>query len=274
MIATAIVAFREFFEAFLITGVFIGISQKLHLKREIEIMIASFFGIILSLLLVTVTYIFGDHARYVFTEKNADILESYLMIFSGLFIAYVVFSLHDLLRTKGGKIFIQAHQKLQKNTFDISLFLTIVFLIVREGFEIALFTSSTSLFSSFGQNLAGLFIGLISSAALGLMTFIAYIKISVNIVYKITEYMIILLGAALVQIGITKFFELQLSVNLSEIMSLSFGSLPDEETIFGHLLQSFLGIDREFSLARLFIMAVYVFLIHLLFLKKRSRHIA
>ncbi len=270
MLATAIIAFREFLEAFLIVGVFLGISRKLKLKKELEIGLAATIGIIFSLALTTGTYIFGDRARTILTEKNADFLESYLLIFSGLFIAYVVFSLHDVIRRGRGQTLIAAHQKLQQNTFDLTLFFTIIFLVIREGFEVALFTASASLFSVFMQNFLGLLIGFASASILGLATFFAYIKFPIGRVFKATEYTIILLGASLVQNGITKLFETHLNMHLSEILSLPLSFLPDKDSLIGHILQSLLGIDRNFSLMRLALMIIYIGFIYLLFIKRRK----
>ena len=161
MLTTAIISFREFLEAFLIIGVFLGISRKLHLKKEFEIGLAAVFGIVFSLLLATVTYLFGNQIHKILTEKNAELLEGYLMIFSGLFIAYIVFSLHDIIRRGHAGTLIKVQQKLQEKVFDFSLFSTISFLVIREGFEIALFTASTSLFSVFIQNFTGLMLGFV-----------------------------------------------------------------------------------------------------------------
>jgi high-affinity iron transporter len=146
MITGALIAFREFLEAFLIVGVFLGISKKLNLKREKEIILAASVGILFSFILSIITYFFGDSARHVLTEERADMLESYLLIFSGVFIAYVMLSLHTTINRGRGKVLLSAHSKLKANTFDLSLFLTIVFLVIREGFEIVLFTA-TNLFS-------------------------------------------------------------------------------------------------------------------------------
>lgn len=271
MLTTAVIAFREFLEAFLIVGVFLGISRKLKLKKEVEIGLAAALGIFISLLLATGMYIFGDHARTVLNEKNAEFLESYLLIFSGLFIAYVVFSLHNTLKKSRGGTLIRAHHKLQDNAFDISLFFTIVFLVIREGFEIALFTASTSLFAQFAQNLLGLMIGFGLATVLGITTFFAYIRFPIGRIFKATEYMIILLGASLVQNGITELLEIHFGVHLSNILSLNMSFLPDGESVFGHLLHSFVGIDRGLSIPRLAIMAVYIGVIYMLFLKKKNK---
>lgn len=272
MITTAVIAFREFLEAFLIIGVFLGISKKLHLKKEVEISIAATLGIIFSILLASLTYLFGDYSRGILTEHNADIIQSYLLIFSGLFIAYVVFSLHNLLRYQRSSAILKVHDKLQKNVFDISLFLTIMFLVVREGFEIALFTATTSLFSEFTQNFIGLIIGFATSSIIGFMTFIAYIKFPIGKVFRITEYMIILLGASLVQNGITKVSELYFNIHLSDIFPLPVKFLPDSEaSIIGHLIKNLFGVDKEFSLLRLAIMIAYIGIIYMIFLRRNTK---
>jgi len=270
MLTTAIISFREFLEALLIVGVFLGISRKLKIKKEFEIIIAAAGGMLFSLLLATGTFIYGDYARGVLTHKNAELLESYLMIFSGFFLAYVVFSLHGIIRRGQGETIIKAHNKLQKNTFDISLFFTIVFLVAREGFEIALFTASTSLFSVFMENITGLLIGFAGATVFGIMTFFAFIKFPIGKVFRATEYIIIFLGAALVQNGITKLFKYGFGIKISEMLSTPLMFLPDKDTFAGHFIKSFFGLDREFSLIRLGIMMTYIGIIYLLFIKKRT----
>ena len=137
---------------------FLGISKKLNIKREKEIVFASLIGIIISIGLPIFVFLFSQQASRILTEKNAEILESYLMIFSGFFIVYVVFSLHNFFVLNRSKTIIKINKKLQKNIFYLSLFLTIFF-VVREGFEIALFTATTSLFFKFIENLFGLILG-------------------------------------------------------------------------------------------------------------------
>lgn len=270
MITTSVISFREFLEAFLIVGVFLGISKKLNLKKEFEIGLASAIGLLLSLLLASSTYFFGNQVRGVLTEKNAELLEGYLMVFSGLFISYVIFSLHDVINKSRAGNLIQVKQKLNEKSFDFSLFSMIVFLVIREGFEIALFTASTSLFSIFIQNFIGLMLGFVAASVLGIMTFFAYIKFSISKIFKFTEYMIIILGAALVQNGITKLLEHSFNIYLSKIIPMPLDFLPHKSTIIGHMLKSFFGISREFSLSKLAIMGGYFLIIYFMFLRKEK----
>lgn len=271
MFTTAVIAFREFFEAFLIVGVFLGVSKTLGLKREVEIALAAILGILVSLFLAVGAYTFGDHIRGILTEENAEFLESYLLLFSGFFIAYIVFSLHGMLG-KGHREMIRSTKKrFEEKAFDISLFFTIMLLVMREGFEIALFTSSISLFATFVQNFLGLLIGLVVASILGVSTFFAYMRFEVGKVFQATEYLIILLGASLTQLGTTKLFETHFGINLSEFGPLHFGFLPDGESVLGHVLQSMFGIDRDFSVVRLSIMLIYIALMYILFIRTRSK---
>jgi FTR1 family protein len=270
MFTTALIAFREFLEAFLIVGVFWGLSRSLSLKKEKEIALAAAIGIAISFVLAFGTFAFGDSARVILTEDNAELLESYLMIFSGCFLVYVIFSLHKVLHTQKMVVIKQAAAKLKKKVFDVSLFFTILFLVAREGFEIALFTAGTSLFAVFFQNMMGLIIGFVSAGAIGIATSFAYLKFSVKRVFQVTEYMIILLGAALVQNGATELFEIYWHIELAEIIPLAIPFLPDSHSVIGHALQTFTGIDQHFSGARLAIMLGYIGIVYALFLRKNS----
>lgn len=274
MLATLIISLREFLEVFLIIGVFLGISKKLNLKREKEIILASLLGIIISFVLPIATFLLGDKARSVLSDRNSELLEGYLMVFSGFFIAYVIFSLHNFFVLKRSKHIINAHQKLQKNIFDISLFLTIVFFIIREGFEIALFTATTSLFSKFMENLMGLFAGFAASFTVGMLTFLAYIKLPVGRIFRLTEYLIILLGASFVKNGLGELFEVYFDVHLSQIMPLKLAFLPESSSFIGHMVKSILGVEQNFSFAKLFIMATYILFIYLLFLRKNTKKVS
>ncbi|CAN5126865.1 hypothetical protein BH09PAT1_BH09PAT1_6840 [soil metagenome] len=268
MFATGLIAFREFFEAVLIVSIFLGISKKLNLHREKDILLAAGVGFIFSIILSILTYLFADVARGMLDHERAELLESYLLVFSGCFIAYVVFSLHQVLsRSRGGKL-LKAHKVLETKEFDFSLFIMIAMLVAREGFEIALFTATTSLFTVFSQNVIGLFIGFFAASIVGSLSYISYLKFPISKVFKVTEYMIILLGASLVQNGVTKLIEQLLHIHLSDMARFPLGFLPDSESMLGHLIQTFTGLDREFSLPRLLIMLGYIGAIYVIFVRK------
>lgn len=270
MIPTFLISVREYLEAFLIIGVFLGISRELALHSGVEILAASATGIVVSLALPVVVFLMGSRASQVFTERNADLLEGYLMIFSGVFVAYVVFSLHKMFTLRRSKTIIEAHQKLQSNVFDVSLFLTIAFFIIREGVEIALFTATTSLFSKFADNFAGLLLGFAVSSVLGFLTFFAYIKVSIGKVFKATEYLIVVMGAAFVANGISELTDVYLGRHLEQILPVRLLFLPDDSSLIGGLIKTTTGISRDYSLTILAATILYISILYALFLRKRS----
>lgn len=271
MFATFLISLREYLEVFLIIGVFFGISRKLNLKREKEIALASIIGIVISFLLPIATFLLGDQAKVILNERNAELLEGYLLVFSGFFIAYVVFSLHNFFVLQRSKTIINAHQKMQQNIFDVSIFMTIIFFILREGFEIALFTATTSLFSKFVENLAGLFLGFALSSVFGLLTFISYIKFPITRVFKATEYMIILLGAAFVKNGLNELSEVYLHLDLKHVVPIKLMFLPAKDTIIGAFLKTMTGIEQNFSVAKLAIMLVYIAIVYFLIMHRSKK---
>lgn len=268
MLTTFTIALREYLEAFLIIGVFLGISKKLKIKREKEILLASLIGILLSIILPLFTFYFSNLASKVLTKKNSEILEGYLLIFSGIFISYVIFSLHKTIHQITDKNLLQVHSKIKDNLFDFFLFLLIVFFIVREGFEIALFTATTSLFSSFSQNLAGLILAFFTSFLLSLLIYTSFIKISFSKIYKITEWLILFLGAAMINNGVNEILEGYFNLKLSFFLPIKILFLPEKSTFIGHFLKNLFALQRDFSFVSLLIIFSYIFAIKKIFLSR------
>lgn len=271
MFTTLIIAVREFLEVFLIIGVFLGISKKLGLKKEKEIVLAACFGLCLSLMFPITLFIVGERAREILNEKNTDMVEAYLMVFSGFFIAYVVFSLHKFFVLKRSKLILQTHEKLEKKVFDISLFLTIVFFVVREGFEVALFTATTVFFTDLQTNLVGLALGFCIAALCGTATTIAYLKIPIAKIFQVTEYIIIVLGAAFVGNGLIKLLSVYGYFSSLSTFSLPLSFLPNSETLIGHVLYNSIGLEPSLSIVKIAIMASYIVVVKFIFLKKAAK---
>lgn len=267
MLTTLSIAIREYLEIFLIIGVFLGINKKLNLKKEKEIIFSSLIGIFISLMLPIITFYFSNQAKQIFNEKNTEILEGYLLIFSGIFITYVIFSLHKTIHHLTDKNLIFLHKKMENKIFDLVFFLLIVFFIVREGFEIALFTATTSLFFDFLNNFYGLILGFLISAIFGILTYFSYLKFSIKKIYKITEWLIIFLGSSMIANGINKLFEIYFNQKLNNFFPLKINFLPSSNSFFGHFLKNNFGLQKDFSFIILLIMIFYIFFVKKILLK-------
>jgi FTR1 family protein len=252
MLATILIVFREFLEAFLLAGVFLGMSKQMNLKKEFEILLALGIGVSVSVLLATGVFFFGDTARTVITEASAELLEGYLMLFSGVFIAYVVFALHRAMGKANRDSVQMAKDVLKATAFDLSFFFLIIFMVLREGFEIALFTASVSLFADFATNMLALSIGFVAAAIVGVGIYFFYTKIPIKKIFTATEYAIIALGAVFTSNGIMKMLEGQFGLHPSSLMSVS---VP--------------FTDASLSLLSPLFIALYVAAVYYLFLRKK-----
>lgn len=268
MLAVAIIAFREFLEAFLLIGLFIGINRKLQLHKHKEIYCATIIGLTISLLLPLIVFFFANDLQAVLVEKNIDKLEGYLLVFSGFFVAYVVYALHDSLKQFNKDVIATAHRKMEQKIFDLSLFLMIIFFIAREGFEIALLVATTSLFSTLAINIFGLAVGFFAAFGVGFSASLAYKKLPIKKIFTYTEYTILIIGAALVKNGASLLLKNYFAIHLEKFLPLPLSFLPSEKTVFGHLLASLFGIQRELSIVQVCIMGIYIVTMYLVFIKR------
>lgn len=268
MLATAIIAFREFLEASLLIGLFIGIDRKLRLGKQKEIFSAAILGILVSLILPVIVFFFANEVKSTLNEKNTDLLEGYFLTFSGFFLAYVIFSLHSYMRYLQDRTIAKAKKKMEQEIFDISLFLTIVLFIVREGFEVAILIAATAVFSVFWTNVAGLLIGFTASSLVGFTTVFTFVKLPIRRVFRYTEYLILILGAAMVMNGVSELFEAYWNIHLDRYFPLPLQFLPHDSTVIGHALKNLFGVQQEFSLIQIGLMGAYIIGIYYFLLRK------
>src|SRR5258708_6277730 len=150
---------------------------------------------------------------------------------------------------------------MKQEIFDISLFLTIVFFIAREGFEVTLLIATTSFFSSMWAKSGGLFIGFLAASFIGLVMCFTYIKLPMKKLFLYTEYFIILIGAAMVKNGISLLITNYLHIHVEKFLSLPLQFLPGSTTILGHTLNNLFGFHQETSILQLGMMGLYVALV-------------
>lgn len=188
-----------------------------------------------------------------------------------MFIAYVVFSLHKFMEPHRHALLKQVKEQLiQKEMFDIALFLTIVFFIAREGFEVSLLTATSSLFSVFSQNIIGLLLGFIAAGAVGAGTFFSILKIPIHRIFQFTEWIIVIFGAAMVKNGITILSEDYFNLHLEKVLPIPLPFIPSDTTALGHVAKNLLGLESQLSAVSLLIMGFYIAWMFFFFLRKKT----
>ena len=124
------------------------------------------------------------------------------------------------------------------------------------------------------ENIIGLFAGFFISSILGILTFFAYLKFPIGKVFKATEYLIVILGASFVKNGLGELFEVYYDIHLSTIVPIKLMFLPEKSSFIGHFVKNIFGLEQNFSFAKLGIMAAYILIVYLVFLKKKSQKVS
>lgn len=114
----------------------------------------------------------------------------------------------------------------------------------------------------------GFFAGLLVASIFTILTFLGLLKFSLNKIYKATEYIIIFFGASMVKNGVKKVLEIQFNFYLEKILPLTFRFLPEKKTFFGHFLNNFFGVEKNFSLIYLVIIIAYFYFVKKILIKK------
>lgn len=266
------ITFREFFEAWLIIGLFLGLSEKLKLNRRREIISAIFIGMLIALLIPIFVFTYGGKLLSFWSESNVDALQGIIMVISSLMLGILALSLHKMIKHNHQSVIEKAKETSLEKEFDTALFVAVALNIIREGFEISLFAISLVIITKISELFIGLLIGFSIATLFGLVTMFVYEHLPIKKIFYYTEVIIMLIGAALFKNGIEKFMENILQLNISNYLPIPLHFLPNaEDSFFGHLINSLLGIDAEFSIIKLLLSAVYILVIYrLAFIKHKE----
>ncbi|MDP1688665.1 MAG: FTR1 family protein [bacterium] len=269
MITIIFITFREFFEAWLIIGLFLGLSEKLKLGRRREIISAILIGMVIALFIPIVVFTYGGELLSFWSEANVDALQGIIMIISSLALGILALSLHKMLKHNHQSVIQHAQEVDAERKFDTALFAAVSLSIIREGFELSLFAISVVLVTTIIEIFIGLAIGFMMATLFGLLAMFIYEHLPIKKIFYFTEISIMFIGAALFKNGTAKFMETVFQVDISNYISIPLKFLPNtEDNIFGHLINSLIGIDSEFSVLKLLLLTFYILVIYnLVFVK-------
>lgn len=271
MLSILLISFREFLEAWLLVGLFLGLSKQLQLGRTREIFAAVALGMVISLAIPSIVFFAGGHLRALWSDTNVDLIQGIVMVFIAGVIAVVALSLHRLASHKRRAIVEKIKDDLRLRKFNTALFIIITLCIIREGLEVGLFSLSVVLVLPAHTLFLGLIIGFLCAACIGVLVMFASKLVSVRRIYMIVEYGLMFVGAALFKNGLSHIFLAGFNIDLGTIVPLSL-PLPNSETsIIGHIFNNLFGIEADMSLVKILILAGYIGLVYYFVFSKRSQ---
>lgn len=197
-----LIALRDFTESFLIIGLLLGFSKKQNLKKEHLIFSGGLMGILASFAVILCVFFVLPFIHFNFSFDTIDTIGHYALIISGLLMIYLTYRIHPtIMENKNIHInSILGNKEVEKISFFVLTFL----LVLQEGFEITIFSSTISFLNSFLSNAYSLFLGFLVALGIGAIVYKTYLKNHLKKLFKITEILLIAYGAFLVFHGVSE----------------------------------------------------------------------
>lgn len=208
MFSTVLISFREFIESMLVVGILLGFSKRFSLGKDKQIISGAVIGLIGSLSLVLLSFILVGKLHAVFPEEQLEVFEHILLVVSGTFLIIITFLLHPLFSKNKNKHLDRFMKNTKQSSF--SFMLVSLLLVLQEGVEIVLFTSSLAFNKSFYENMFGLFIGFVGALIATVVLYKTYLHVHIQKLFRITEYVLVGFGIYLIFTGGKELLELVL----------------------------------------------------------------
>jgi high-affinity iron transporter len=252
MLAGFILSLREGLEAALIIGVLMGALTKIHQERLLPAVwlgtaVAAGLSLVASLLL---------HALGSELEGSPEIIfEGSTMLFASALLTWMIFwmgrqarSLKNNLESDVRRALVQGGAK--------ALFLLAFFSVVREGLELALYLTATTLAGDQRQVLAGSLIGLFAAILLGASLFASLVRLDLRRFFTLTGILLVLFAAGMVAHGMQEFIEIGwIPPLVPHIWNTNF--LLNEKSVVGQMLNTLFGYNGSPSLVEMIAYLAY-----------------
>jgi len=198
MLSSALLSFREGFEAVLIVGIILTYLKQTN-KKNLSTFV--FWGGIIGILISLVGGFVGFKKAQGMEEAGEAIFEGVMMLLaSGLISYFVVW-----MARQNRNIAVNLKTSVDRTSTGWGLF-TLTFLSVfREGLELVTFIL-TKVSEQASTVAFGTIVGIILAVALGIVLFKTSTKLNVKMIFKVLGLILIFIGAELFGEGLVKFF--------------------------------------------------------------------
>ena len=253
MLSSFFLSLREGLEAALIIGVLLGALQKLD-RNEMKstIWLGAGVAFVLS---ITVGWIL-NFVGASFEGRAEEIFEGIAMLLAAGILTWTVFWMRGQAGKISAKIESDAQSAVMKNskTALVSLAYLSVF---REGLELALFLTATSMSVNNTQVLIGAALGLGAVVVIAVLLFRSLIRLDLAKFFKVTSIMLIIFAAGLVAHGVHEFNEASIIPSVIEHVW-DINHILDENSPIGLLLKVLVGYNGNPSLTEVLSYLMYL----------------
>lgn len=246
MFTSFLLSLREGLEAALIIGIVLGALRKMNradLKPAVWIGVGS--ASIVSLIVALTLSWLGASLEGVAEQ----IFEGVTMFLAAAVLTWVIFWMQRQSRSL--KVELEAGvRRTASNAGKIGLFWLAFFAVVREGVELALFLSASTILAGAQNNLLGAVLGLAAAIGLGWALFSSTIRMSLRAFFLVTSVLLILFAGGLVAHGVHEFNEIGWIPAVIEPVW-DTNSILNENSTLGAILKALFGYNGNPSLTEL-----------------------
>ncbi|MEZ4594452.1 MAG: FTR1 family protein [Chloroflexota bacterium] len=256
MVPSILLTLREGLEAALIIGIVLGALNKFgrtELKPVAWLGVASAAGV--SLVAALVLQLLG----VAFAGPGEAIFEGITMLLAAGILTWMIFWMAKHSRHLSASIESDVRQATAQQG-KRAIFLVAFLAVVREGIELALFLTATSLTAGGVTTLLGAVLGLAASVVLARLLFASLIKLNLRRFFLITNILLIVFAAGLVAHGVHELNEVMIIPPIIEhVWDVNW--LLNENSFTGELMKVLFGYNGNPSLTEVLAYVAYCGLI-------------
>lgn len=243
MIASFILSLREGLEAVLIISIILGVLRRTG-REELRWALWRGVGVALFVSVVAALVLFVIGIEVEGTAE--EIYEGGTMLLAAAMLTWVIIWMQRQASQKAKMLERDVEQATRQKSHR-ALFMLAFLMVVREGFELAVFLVAAGMASTALQTLSGALLGLTGAIILGWVLAKGTYRLNVRVFFRVTSILFVLFAAGLVAHGIHEFNEAGLLPPLVEQVY-DINPLLGERSIGGALLVSLFGYNGDPSL--------------------------
>lgn len=196
-VRSAVVIWRESFEAILIVGILLGMLRKIDAtEHRGRVWWGTAAGVIASIALGAALLTLADTLR----EQYEVVFEAVASLLAVAVLTYMIVWMYKHTMELMGGMHAKVRMALEAGTLGV-LFLIPFFAVLREGFETVLFLAADS--EASGSSLTAAFpVGVGLAAALGWLVFSGTLRLSVENFFAVTGTLLVLFAAWMLRYGV------------------------------------------------------------------------
>jgi high-affinity iron transporter len=266
MIPSFLLSLREGIEAALIIGIVLGALRKIgrsDLSRTLWAGVSS--AVFLSILSALLLRALDAELK----GRTEQIFEGFTMFLAAGVLTWMIYWMQR--QSRGLKAELESNvQQATSRGGQGALFLMAFIAVLREGIELALFLTATSLASSGIQTLLGSLLGLMTACLLGYLLFASTIRLNLQRFFQVTSVLLILFAAGLIAHSMHEFNEAGIiPAIIDPIWNLN--PILDDQSLVGVTLSTLFGYHGNPSLTEVLAYIGYILVTFIVFKRARSQ---